>query len=60
MLRSLARLLSQTPIHLNELARQLDVPLAVAAAALTELEMEGRARSLSGGYAARVELSDDR
>jgi DNA processing protein len=59
VLRGLARLLSPTPIHLNELARQLDVPLAVAAAALTELEMEGRARSLSGGYAARTELSED-
>ena len=29
--------------------------LIEAAAALTELEMEGRARSLSGGYAARID-----
>ncbi|MES1204075.1 MAG: DNA-processing protein DprA [Pseudomonadota bacterium] len=47
----LAALLSPTPIHLNDLARQLGVPLNLAAAALTDLELDGRAASLSGGYA---------
>lgn len=47
----LATLLSPTPIHLNDLARQLGVPLNLAAAALTDLELDGRAASLSGGYA---------
>jgi DNA processing protein len=48
----LARLLSPTPIHLNDLARQLAVSAGAAAAALTELELSGRAASLPGGYAA--------
>ncbi len=47
----MAALLSPTPVHLNELARQLGVPLHLAAAALTDLELDGRAASLSGGYA---------
>lgn len=47
----LAAMLSPTPIHLNDLARQLGVPLNLAAAALTDLELDGRAASLSGGYA---------
>jgi DNA processing protein len=51
LLGRLAALLSPTPVHLNELARQLGAPLNLAAAALTDLEMDGRAISLSGGYA---------
>jgi predicted Rossmann fold nucleotide-binding protein DprA/Smf involved in DNA uptake len=47
----LATMLSPTPVHLNDLARQLGVPLNLAAAALTDLELDGRAASLSGGYA---------
>lgn len=45
-------LLSPTPIHVNDLARLLDAPSGVVAAALTELELEGHAASLPGGYAA--------
>lgn len=48
----LAALLSPTPVHLNDLARLLEVPIAVVAAALTELELDGKAASLPGGYAA--------
>jgi DNA processing protein len=51
----LSRLLSPTPIHLNDLARQLEAPAAAVAAALTELEMAGLAATLSGGFAARAE-----
>ncbi len=48
----LARAMGRTPIHLNDLARALGVSVAAAAGALTELELEGRAASLPGGYAA--------
>ncbi|MGE3303137.1 MAG: DNA-processing protein DprA [Hyphomonadaceae bacterium] len=48
----LARLLSATPIHVNELARQLGAGVGAVAAAITELELEGRAATLPGGYAA--------
>jgi DNA processing protein len=51
-LAHLARLLSPTPVHLNELARRANLSVAAAAAALTELELEGRAASLPGGFAA--------
>lgn len=47
----LAALLSPTPVHVNELARQLNAPLHLVAAALTDLEMDGHAASLAGGYA---------
>ncbi|MBL8538426.1 MAG: DNA-protecting protein DprA [Hyphomonadaceae bacterium] len=47
-----ARLLSPTPVHVNDLARLLATPAGAIAAALTELELEGRAASLPGGYAA--------
>lgn len=50
--KRLAALLSPTPVHVNDLARLLDEPAGVVAAALTELELEGRAASLPGGYAA--------
>lgn len=48
----LAKLLSPTPIHLNDLARLAGAPAGAVAATLTELELEGRAATLPGGYAA--------
>ncbi len=48
----LARLLSPTPIHVNDLARLSEAPVGAVAAALAELELDGRAASLPGGYAA--------
>lgn len=50
--RRIAALLSPTPIHVNDLARLTESPAAAVAAALVELEMEGKAASLPGGYAA--------
>jgi Predicted Rossmann fold nucleotide-binding protein involved in DNA uptake len=50
--RKIAALLSPTPIHVNDLARLTESPAAAVAAALVELEMEGKAASLPGGYAA--------
>jgi predicted Rossmann fold nucleotide-binding protein DprA/Smf involved in DNA uptake len=50
--RRILDLLSPTPVHVNDLARLLAVPAGVVAAALTELEISGRAASLPGGYAA--------
>jgi DNA processing protein len=52
--KAIAHLLSPTPIHVNDLARLLDAPAGAVAAALTELELEGHAASLPGGYAARA------
>ncbi|WP_395647831.1 DNA-processing protein DprA [Terricaulis sp.] len=46
------KLLSPTPIHVNDLARLLDAPAGAVAAALMELEITGAAASLPGGYAA--------
>src|SRR5262249_17686081 len=48
----IAKLLSPTPVHVNDLARLVDAPAGVVAAALTELELNGQAASLPGGYAA--------
>lgn len=48
----IAALLSPTPIHVNELARLVDMPASIVAATLTELELSGQAASLPGGYAA--------
>lgn len=48
----IAELLSPTPAHLNDLARLAGAPAAAVAAALTELELSGRAATLPGGYAA--------
>jgi DNA processing protein len=48
----LARLLSPTPVHVNDLARLLETQAGAVAAALTELELEGAAARLPGGYAA--------
>jgi predicted Rossmann fold nucleotide-binding protein DprA/Smf involved in DNA uptake len=50
--KKIAALLSPTPIHVNDLARLCEAPMGAVAAALTELELEGRAASLPGGYAA--------
>jgi len=47
----LEALLSPTPVHLNDLARLLETGAGQIAAALTELELAGRAASLPGGYA---------
>jgi len=47
-----AALLSPTPIHVNDIARLLEASAGAVAAALTELELNGRAASLPGGYAA--------
>ena len=52
--KKIAALLSPTPIHVNDLARLLEAPSGAVAAALTELELEGHAASLPGGYAARA------
>ncbi len=48
----LTRYLSPTPVHINDLARLAGASAGAVAAALTELELEGRAASLPGGYAA--------
>lgn len=50
--KKIAALLSPTPIHVNDLARLTDATIAAVTAALVELEMEGQAASLPGGYAA--------
>lgn len=50
--QTVARLLSPTPIHVNDLARLAGQPVSAVAAALMELEIEGRAATLPGGYAA--------
>jgi DNA processing protein len=50
--KKIAALLSPTPVHVNDLARLAEAPLGAVAAALTELELSGRAASLPGGYAA--------
>lgn len=58
--RRIARLLSPTPIHVNDLARIAEAPASAVAAALMELELAGAAASLPGGYAAfpRAAYSD--
>lgn len=48
----IAKLLSPTPIHVNDLSRLTEAPAGAVSAALMELEMDGRAASLPGGYAA--------
>lgn len=50
--RRIHELLSPTPVHVNDLARLLNAPAGAVAAALTELELNGQAASLPGGYAA--------
>jgi DNA processing protein len=50
--RKIAGLLSPTPVHANDLARLCEAPVGAVVAALIELELEGRAASLPGGYAA--------
>lgn len=55
--QKIAALLSPTPIHVNDLARLADAPAGAVAAALMELELEGSAASLPGGYAAAASAS---
>jgi len=50
--KKIAALLSPTPIHVNDLARLTGANIAAITAALMELEIEGLAASLPGGYAA--------
>jgi DNA processing protein len=50
--KALLRLLSPTPVHINDLARLADAPIGAVAAAVMELELEGRAATLPGGFAA--------
>ncbi len=50
--KRIAALLSPTPVHVNDLARLTKAPLGAVAAALTELEFNGQAASLPGGYVA--------
>lgn len=52
LVEEIARLLSPTPVHVNDLARLVRQPAGVVAGALMELELQGRAASLPGGYAA--------
>lgn len=52
LISRLKLLLSPTPVHVNDLARLLGSSTGVVAAALTELELDGNAASLPGGYAA--------
>lgn len=52
--KKIAALLSPTPIHVNDIARLLEAPAGAVAAALTELELNGQAASLPGGYAAQA------
>lgn len=52
LIERIARLLSPTPMHVNDLARAAGGAVSEVSAALMELELEGRAASLPGGYAA--------
>lgn len=52
LIGAVARLLSPTPMHVNDLARLAAAPVGAVAAALMELELDGRAATLPGGYAA--------
>ncbi|MND92201.1 hypothetical protein D3C80_843480 [compost metagenome] len=51
LIEQVAALLSPTPIPRDELARALDLPIGVVAAALLELNLSGRATLLPGGLA---------
>ncbi|HRO33571.1 MAG TPA: DNA-processing protein DprA [Brevundimonas sp.] len=51
LLDRVAALLSPTPTPRDELARALNLPVAVVAAALLELDLSGRATLLPGGLA---------
>lgn len=57
--KKIGRLLSPTPIHVNDLARIAQAPAGTIAAALMELELEGAATSLPGGYAALARAAFD-
>lgn len=45
-------LLSPTPVHVNDLTRLANASASAIAAAVMELELEGRAATLPGGYVA--------
>jgi DNA processing protein len=49
-----AELLSVVPIHIDVLARDLGLPVAACLAAIAELELDGRAQTLTGGYVTAV------
>ncbi|PQZ81831.1 MULTISPECIES: DNA-processing protein DprA [unclassified Brevundimonas] len=51
LIEQIVALLSPTPIPRDELARALDLPIGVVAAALLELNLAGRATLLPGGLA---------
>ena len=51
LIEQVAALLSPTPTPRDELARALDLPIGLVAAALLELNLAGRATLLSGGLA---------
>ena len=46
-------LLSPTPVHVDELARQVSAPAGAVFAALVELSLAGRAELTGGAMAAR-------
>ena len=52
VIEQVAALLSPTPTPRDELARALDLPIGMVAAALLELSLTGRADLLAGGLAA--------
>lgn len=52
LMARVAQLLSPTPVHVNDLARLLAAPAGAVAAMITELELDGRAATFPGGYAA--------
>jgi DNA processing protein len=51
LIEKVAALLSPTPTPRDELARALDIPISLVAAALLELSLAGRASLLPGGLA---------
>jgi DNA processing protein len=48
--RKIEALLSPTPVHMNDLTRLVGAPIGAVSAAVTDLELEGRAATLPGGY----------
>lgn len=52
VLARVERLLSPTPVSVDAIARAAEADVAAVAAALVELELEGRAQTLPGGQAA--------
>ena len=52
------RLLSPSPVHVDELARQSSLPIAAVNAAVLELTLAGQAQQLPGGLAARAPIDN--